>query len=77
MTNSFLLEQIYTWSILLIKNNVMFHNLLLMSSSVLSSLKHEVQPSVLNLIKFYQTGNLLNGSTQLILALFRFGVILA
>ena len=54
-----------------------------MSSSVLSSVNHEVQPSVLDLIKHEPTANLLMASKpsdqdQLILALmFRFGVILA
>ena len=53
-----------------------------MSSSVLSSLKHEVQPSVLDLIKhelrIYWTASKSSDIDQLILALiFRFGVILA
>ena len=53
-----------------------------MSSSVLSSLKHEAQPNVLNLTKhelqIYWTASKSSDVDQLILALlFRFGVILA
>ena len=53
-----------------------------MSSSVLSSVKHEVQPSVLDLIKhelrIYWTASKYSDVNQLILVLiFKFGVILA